>query len=696
MLFPDAWRFRDYVVESFRMDRPLDELIQSHLAGDLLPYQTQKERTENLTSSGFLVLGPHNYENQNKDELELEIADEQMETMGRAFMGMTIGCARCHDHKFDPIPTSDYYAMAGIFLSTNAVTHANVSKWHTELIPGSDKARLDFDAHKKKEADAQQRVNSLKRGLAALGEAVGDNKSKGRVDKRFLKGLVIDDVDAVKTGEWMKSTSVGHWIGGGYVHDKNEDRGNKSVVFSTKIPKAGKYELRVSYTWGANRNPAVPVEVRIGDKTTVKIINMKLPPEHNELFETVGVFEIQENQQARVTVSNRGKESGVVVADAVQWLTESNSPVEKSPHLTTTKNIDVKELKAEFAQADKALKQLKKSAPKMPSSMCVVDREEKEIGGTEIRVRGVEGNKGDMMKRGFLQVASWGGNEIPTTNSGRLELAKWLTDSRHPLTARVMANRIWLHLMGQGIVRSVDNFGVTGQRPTHPELLDYLATDLVESGWSTKTMVKKIMMSRVYSMDSEGGDSKGTEVDGENLLLWHAHRRTLTAETMRDAMLTLGDVLDSRRGGPSLPEGFKSEFGYRFTTLRRSVYVPVFRNTAFEMFGLFGFANPNFTVGKRSESTIPTQSLFLANAPLLHKRADSAASALLQDPSLDDEGRVVLAFRKTLGRFPTESETRMALAFLRISGDTVESNDASAWAALQRSLFACLDFRFLR
>ena len=694
MPFPDAWRFRDYVLESFRKDRPLDELIRSHLAGDLLPYQTQKERSENLIATGFLVLGPVNYENQNKDELNLEIADEQMETMGRAFMGMTIGCARCHDHKFDPIPTRDYYSMAGIFLSTNAVSHANVSKWHTEMAPASDKASQEYAEYKKRESIAQEKVNLLKRKLAAIGQAVGGGK--GAVDKRFLKGIVKDDVDAVKTGEWQESTSTGHWVGSGYLHDKGENRGEKSVVFSARIPRAGKYEVRLSYSWGPNRNPAVSVDVQVGAVKKLILVNQKLPPRHEELFESLGVYEIQSGQDTSVTVSNRGKEAGVVVADAVQWLPVSDVVVEKRSLLAKAGAIDPAKLRAEFVTAEKELKQVQKTAPKVPSAMCVVDFEKEKVGGTRIRIRGVEGNKGPKVERGFLQVASWKQNKIPRTHSGRLELAEWLTDPHHPLTARVMANRIWLHLMGRGIVRSADNFGTTGQMPTHPELLDYLASSLIASNWSTKALVKKIMMSRAYSMDSEGGDSRGPELDPENLLFWHASRRMLDVEVLRDAMLTLGDVLDARRGGPCLPEGFKTEFGYQFTTLRRSVYVPVFRNSGFEMFTTFDFANPNFTVGKRSESTIPTQSLFLANSPLLHRYAGEAASALLQVPNLNDESRVKLAFRKTLGRFPSENESRMALDFLRESGDTVESDDADAWAALQRALFACLDFRFLR
>ena len=151
MPFPNAWRFRDYVIDSFKEDRPLDELITSHIAGDLLPYKDLAERQRNLVGSGFMVLGPINFENQNKKELEFEIVDEQLDTLGRAFLGMTIGCARCHDHKFDPIPTSDYYAMAGIFMNTDFVTHANVSKWHTEPVPPTREAKAVIEAYETKE-----------------------------------------------------------------------------------------------------------------------------------------------------------------------------------------------------------------------------------------------------------------------------------------------------------------------------------------------------------------------------------------------------------------------------------------------------------------------------------------------------------------------------------------------------------------
>ena len=322
----------------------------------------------------------------------------------------------------------------------------------------------------------------------------------------------------------------------------------------------------------------------------------------------------------------------------------------------------------------------------------------REITDAEIRIRGVESNKGEKIERGFLQVASWDGSNLSDPKkSGRLELANWMTDERNPLTARVLANRIWRHLTGAGIVRSPDNFGITGRKPTHPELLDFLAKTLIDSNWSTKSVVKEIMLSKVYSMDSEGSQPGAAEIDPDNLLLWKAKRRSLDAETMRDAMLTLAGSLDHEGGGPSLPEGFKSEFGYKFTTQKRSIYVPVFRNSGFEMFNVFDFANPNFTLGKRSESTIPTQALFMTNSPLVHRYANEAASTLLGElPTPDDTQKIILAFRKTLGRYPTEKEQKMALDYLRTSGDSNSADEAEAWAALQRSLFACLDFRFLR
>ena len=686
--FPDAWRFRDYVIDAFAKDRPLNELIKAHIAGDLLPYETQKERSENLIATGFLVMGPNNYENQNKAELDFEIIDEQIDTIGRAFMGQTIACSRCHDHKFDPIPTKDYYSLAGIFLSTRSVKHSNVSAWHLEPVPPSKEAKRAIEDYEEEKAAAEAEVVTFKKELASLGRGAGDKSKK--VAAALLPGIVIDDDEAVKVGEWKPSTSSGRFVDAGYVHDLNEGQGEKSVRYEHVFENAGRYELRVSYSASKNRSPIVQVMVNVGSVAEGYQINQKLTPEYDDLFQAIGVFDIEAGDESSIEITNL-HDDGVAIADAVQWLPlelAQKQEIKGNP----TDNPRILELEKALAKAEAKVKKLEKNAPTIPQAMSVVDHPTDKIGDTEIRIRGVEASKGEMAPRGFLQVASFEEVNISESSSGRLELAEWLTSDQHPLTARVLANRIWLKLMGEGLVASPDNFGTTGIAPTHPELLDYLAGRLIDSGWSTKALVREIMLSDVYSRSTKATTKSAEIKDPENSFYSRAHLRSLDAESLRDAMLTLAGTLDGRAGGPSLPKGFKSEFGYEFTTLKRSVYVPVFRNSSYEMFSVFDFANPNFTVGKRAESNIPTQMLFLTNSDFVHDRSIEASSELLRLGAETREKRIELAFRRTLGRPPSSEELELARGFV---SDT-QGSDIEAWAGLQRALFGSIDFRYLR
>lgn len=302
-----------------------------------------------------------------------------------------------------------------------------------------------------------------------------------------------------------------------------------------------------------------------------------------------------------------------------------------------------------------------------------------------------------MVPRGFLQVALPSDANAPaiTAGSGRLELAEWITDEGNPLTARVLANRIWLYLFGEGLVADPDNFGTTGTPPSHPELLDHLAGRLIASGWSTKTLVRELVLSRAWSMSSDENDSdpRAAEIDPDNRLVHRAHRRKIDAETLRDSLLTFAGSLDTTRGGPALPKDFKSEYDDMPPVLRRSVYVPVYRNQIDEVLNTFDFANPNFTVGKRTESTIPTQSLFLMNSPFIAEQADRAAARLLERTASapDEAARITEAYQLVLGRNPSETETRLSLEFLRGGSDRAQD-----WSALMRTLFGCVDFQYIR
>lgn len=680
MPLQNAWRYRDFIIDSFARDRPLDELIRMQIAGDLLPHGDPGMRRDNLVATGFLMLGPHNYENQNKALLDLEIADEQVDTIGRAFLGMTIGCARCHDHKFDPIPITDYYAMAGIFLSSHSVEHQNVSKWHTEPLFDSPEEASRREHFEREQSRLDQAIKDLEIALRERGSTTGKS-----VDAKAYPGIVIDDRDAVLVGEWTRSSSNSRFVNDHYLHDGNRDRGTKEVRYLHRFAEGGTYRLAVSYASGSNRTARAGIIVsRPGAPDSYHQVNQRIPPSIDRLWEPIGDFELERDEEITVAISNQTDSDGVVIADAIQWIPAGDPEANGSEE-----DEDLARLRIDLDETRKQLDKLKRDAPKLELAMCVVDAAPGQIGDTPVRIRGVENNHGSRVPRGFLQVASWEPASIPEGHSGRLELADWIVDPRNPLTARVVSNRIWQHLMGRGIVTTIDNFGTTGTPPSHPDLLDYLANQLIASGWSTRTLIREIILSDAYSRASTASPPEG---DPDNALYSRGSTRFLDVEVLRDGILSVSGALDTDAGGPSLPPGFRSEFNHRFTSLKRSVYVPVFRNRGYEMFGLFDFANPNFTVGQRVGSNIPTQALFLTNSPFIHQQADLAAKRLLADlPEASDRARVEEACRRVLGRPPATGETSLFLEFLNSFDD-----EAAAWAGIFRGLFGCVDYRTLR
>jgi hypothetical protein len=329
--------------------------------------------------------------------------------------------------------------------------------------------------------------------------------------------------------------------------------------------------------------------------------------------------------------------------------------------------------------------------------------EGEKIEDMHIALRGNVHNKGDKAARGFLQVATLGPMPaIPTKSSGRRELAAWLASADNPLTARVMANRVWHHLFGAGLVRTVDNFGKTGELPSHPELLDYLAVRFAQEGWSVKKLIREIVLSRTFQMSSDsnaplatagrGVGGEGQKVDPENRLLWRQNRRRLDAESLRDAMLSVSGKLDRTVYGNNIKKGTTVERDYAFEDMRRSIYAPVFRNRLLELFEVFDFPDPNMVVGRRNVSTVPTQALYLMNNPFVMAQAKHTAAGLLKKESLNDTQRLELIYRTALGRAPTEREQKAALDYVASAG---VSERAAAWERLCQTVFACLDFRYV-
>jgi hypothetical protein len=257
LLFKDAWRYRDYVIESVNADVPLDRFIREQIAGDLLPAETSAAKRRNLAATAFLALGPTNYEEQQKQQLRFDIIDEQLETIGRAFLGQTIGCARCHDHKFDPIPQRDYYALAGILASTRTLFNYtdNVARWQTVPLPGDGPDEEVLRAHDAKVAALEKEIESAKAELSKLSKGVAEETLKPgqAIAPAELPGIVLDDADAKVVGEWKQSKHVRSFIGDGYLTDDNTGKGEKTITFTPMLPKMGRYEVRLAYTHLANR-----------------------------------------------------------------------------------------------------------------------------------------------------------------------------------------------------------------------------------------------------------------------------------------------------------------------------------------------------------------------------------------------------------------------------------------------------------
>ena len=431
-----------------------------------------------------------------------------------------------------------------------------------------------------------------------------------------------------------------------------------------------------------------------GEKTVV--INQRTPAEIDGAFDSLGVFSFDAAKQAEVVISNEGTEDGVVIADCVIFLphqpdqqpiaTETDDDT-KAERESRKKRIARLKNAVDVIQAE--LKSLEQSAPQQPIAMACAD--EAEPSDIHLAIRGVVHNKGPVVPRGVLQVASQG--ELPAiSQSGRRELADWIAGPKHPLTARVMANRVWYWLIGRGMVATVDNFGSTGARPSHPLLLDHLARSFIDDRWSVKRLVKRIVMSRVYRLGTTH-DQHNASVDPDNRWLWRMNRKRLRAEDIRDTLLFIGGTLDLTGGGPTIKAGTKIEYGYKFTGTRRSVYVPVFRNTLPEIFEVFDFADPNIQQGGRTESTIASQALLLMNHPIVYQQSTAAAEKMPEESQFDTVAGVQHAYYQVLGRPPRSAEQELAVDFVDNPGGTPDR--LARWAMLYQTLFQCVDFRYL-
>lgn len=707
--FHDAWRYRELVIRGFAEDKPFDRFVVQQIAGDLLATEDPAEVADNLVATGFLMLGTKMLSERDKAKLEMDVVDDMIDTVGRAFLGLTLGCARCHDHKFDPIPTKDYYALAGIFRSTQVLdgeSQKYVSTWHKRPLPVAEVQSRAFVAYQAEADRLNAEFTAAKKRLEAVEKAKPSSAA----------GLVIDDSQAVFQGDWQRTTYTKPYHGEGYAHDNNRDQGQSQVTFPGPSTP-GRYEVRIAYTPGANRASNVPVTLMLGthsnnSKTPASaatadpqdvgirrlVLNQRLAPAIAPYWHSLGEFEYGAVAPASLVIRNDGTD-GYVLADAVQYLrigdAQANELAEDDPAVVAWK-ATVEQAKLAHQQAQAAYDALQAGKPE-PLPMAMAVREAAKVGNTFVCIRGEVDNPGPEVPRGFLRIGSSGEPvEIPPDQSGRLQLAHWVTDPDNPLTARVIVNRVWMHLFGEGLVRTVDNFGVQGDRPSHPELLDHLAIEFVRDGWSIRRLVRRLVMTRAYRQSSRY-DTDAFERDPDNRWLWRASRRRLPAEAMRDTLLVATGRFD-----PTASVAPMAAFGVLVSqnvatptevkvesTPRRSIYLPVIRGELPSLLVTFDFADPDLIVGRRESTNVPAQGLTMLNNVQVSEWCQEIAARLLREHA-DDESRLRLAYHLLLQADPPDDQRRWVLDFIASNPDP-----AAGWAKAVQTLAASTAFRFL-
>jgi hypothetical protein len=647
--YPHAWRYRDYVIDAFNSDLPYDQFVREQIAGDLLPSKDGGVNVKGIVATGFLALGPRLIAEQDKVKMLYDFIDEQIDTTSRAFLGLTVACARCHDHKFDPIPTRDYYSMASIFANSKAFTKIEGTVSQMYFAPLVEKSVADaYEAAKNQVAEKRREIEIIKareheRQIEALKPKLADYMlaSQGR-PSGGLDPRVVEKWKKYLEGTPEDKPQIARWL---TAADKTEaarafqkDFENVWADFSKKVAA-----WRIKYA-AARAAGAMPPDVP------------KAGEENNRFFTDV--------------VSSKGPfgmDDSAMAAEA---------------------RASIKSL---TAQAE----ELKKAVPPEPPMACAVAE------GTPVTqhvfVRGDAGSPGEEVPSRFLSIIA-GENQPPITQgSGRMELARWLTDPKHPLTSRVMVNRIWQGHFTEGLVRTASNWGLLGEKPSHPELLDWLASEFVRSGWSIKAMHKLILLSNTYQMSSDITKQK-SEVDTDNRLLSRFPRRRLDVEEIRDSMLMLDGSIDLTMGGTlqsgTGTDGENSEARRSInpaTVKRRTVYLPLRRSNLPTLLNLFDFGDATTTGEGRSRTNVAPQALFMMNSAFVTDRANELAK---QVSALPERERVLRSYRTVLARQPENDEIDAALAFIASMKER-RGSDLAAWQSFCRVLLSSNEFLYV-
>ena len=657
--YGDSWRYRDYVIDAFNRDLPYDRFVQEQIAGDLLPAEKPGAiNTRGIIATGFLALGPKALAQRDPVQKKYDVVDEQIDTTSKTFLGLTIACSRCHDHKFDPILTKDYYALASIFAGTKSFVdwRKDGSRYYKQPLVKQE----IYEAYKQR-ADRAAQWKRLRRTAEAVAVAryLLSGPAQGFADYMLAAagGVERSGLDA-QTAAWFEE----------YLKPRPALR-----------PHLAKWRDAP-----ASRKAAAAAAYQEELRTTIR-----------ERAETADAW-----LQEAIAAAREGK-GAPELPELPTTLLYRDVTFEGAPY-----DIDAKDAAAKFGPDDRerlaALSERIEEAeaaipPDPPMANCVAE------GGSinqRVFVRGSHKNLGDPVSKRFPLALAGTGQAPIESGSGRLELARWLGSDANPLSARVMVNRIWNGHFGDGIVRTPNNFGLMGERPTHPKLLDYLAARFVASGWSVKRMHRLIMTSATYRMSS-GVSEEAWAKDAGNRLWSRFKRRRLTFEEMRDSYLAAAGSLDLTIGGDlDAGSGRLVEFDRNNRRIdpddyrRRSVYLPLMRNKLPTLLALFDFGDATTPNGKRSVTNVAPQALYVMNSGFADRAAGGIAKRLLERSS----DRLGAAYKLVYARPPTERERGRARNFIEAFAARQTSSgrpQEAAWKSLCKMLLASNEFHYV-
>jgi mono/diheme cytochrome c family protein len=666
--FPYAYTYRDHVIASFNEDRPYDRFIVEQLAADQLPLGNDRRP---LAAMGYLTLGRRFLNNVH------DIIDDRIDVVARGLLGLTVSCARCHDHKYDPIPTRDYYSLYGVFASS-------VEPAELPLLVQPDATAGPTPFQKELKVRQEKVDRFLRESHALVLPRLRARAGAYLLAARTLEGRRgerrqgSDDLNRALLRRWRQYL--------GAARRKHHAVLAPYLAF-VALPQAD-YPAKAADLAGriaANAEAGKPINPLVA-----KAFAGKTP---GSLADVVKVYEeLLEQaetawQQALRDAAARKQPAPARLADEAlegirQVLYGPGAPTvvavaEVGPFLDRA-------MRDRLTRLRKAVEQWQATAPDAPPrAMVLVDMPTPVE--PRVLVRGNPANPGVEVPRQFLEVLSESPRKPFAKGSGRLELARLIASKDNPLTARVMVNRVWMHHFGEGLVRTPGDFGLRGEPPSHPELLDWLADEFVRSGWSVKGLHRLMVLSATYRQASEE-TGKGVMVDPENTLLWRMNRRRLEFEPLRDALLAVAGRLERRMGGQPVPIA-QAPFAPR-----RSVYGFIDRQNLPGLFRTFDLASPDSSTARRHSTTVPQQALFLMNGPFAIAQAKALAARADVVGQKSDEARVDRLYRLAYGRAADADEVALGLAFVR---GTPASGGLTAWEQLAQVVLLANEFAFV-